>query len=184
MIIETIFSTLDETGRPNFAPMGVEWGKECVLVRPFRSSITFRNLASGGYGVANLSDDVLAFVRCALYDEILPSFPATTIQGEVFQDACSWIELAVDSMGGSEERAEFRCRILHRGRMKDFLGFCRASNAVIEAAILASRISINSKKDILCSLNNYMKIVDKTGSDKDKQAFRLVQDYVDRRGDQ
>lgn len=183
MIIETIFSTLDENGRPNFAPMGVEWGEESVIVRPFRSSITCRNLASSGYGIANLSDDVMAFVQCALYDEILPSFPATAIRGEVFQDACSWIELAVDSTGGTDDRAEFRCRILHKGRMKDFLGFCRARNAVIEAAILASRLSITNKQDALCSLKQYMKVVEKTGSDIEKQAFRLVWDFVARQGD-
>ena len=27
MIIETIFSTLDANGNPNFAPMGIEWGE-------------------------------------------------------------------------------------------------------------------------------------------------------------
>ena len=171
MIIETIFSTLDESGNPNFAPMGVEWGEESVVVRPFCTSQTCRNLLSGGYGVANLSDNVLAFVECALYDEILPSFPATTIQGAVFRDTCSWLELEVVSSHGSEERAEFNCRILHRGSLKKFLGFCRAKNAIIEAAILATRLTFHDRSDVLDSLNQYMKVVEKTGSEIEKQAF-------------
>jgi len=182
MIIETIFSTTDETGKPNFAPMGIERGEEFIVVRPFRSSRTFRNLECGGCGVANLSDNVLAFVRCALYGDVLPSFPAVTINGAVFQDTCSWLEVAVASETGSEERAEFHCRILHRGRQKDFLGFCRASGAVIESAILATRLAVYGREGVLDSLNQYMKVVEKTGSEMEKQAFRLVCEYVEKQG--
>jgi uncharacterized protein len=183
MIIETIFSTLDENGKPNFAPMGILWGEDSVIVRPFRTSQTCRNLLASGHGVANLSDDVLAFVQCALYDEILPSFPAVAMPGAVFQDACSWLELAVVAGGGSEERAEFRCRVLHRGRRKDFLGFCRAKNAVIEAAIIATRLAFHDRNRIVDILNQYMKVVEKTGSEIEKQAFQLVCEYVEKQGE-
>jgi hypothetical protein len=183
MIIETIFSTLDEAGTPNFAPMGIEWGAEFVVVRPFRSSQTCRNLLARGCGVANLSDNVLAFVESALYDRVLPSFPAKTIQGAVYRDACSWLEVKVISSGGSEERAELECRILHRGRQKDFLGFCRAGNAVIEAAILATRLSLHGKNKVLESLSQYMRVVEKTGSEIEKQAFKMLCDYVHRQGE-
>ena len=182
MIIETIFSTLDENGKPNFAPMGILWGEDSVIVRPFRTSQTYRNLLSSGHGVANLSDNVLAFVQCALYDEILPSFPAVTVPGVVFQDACSWLELAVVAGGGSEERAEFCCRVLHRGRHKDFLGFCRAKYGVIEAAIMATRLAFYDRNRATDILNQYMKVIEKTGSEIEKQAFRLVWEYVENRG--
>jgi len=163
--------------------MGIEWGEESVVVRPFRTSKTCSNLLSGGYGVANLSDNVLAFVGCALYDETLPSFPAATIQGAVFRETCSWLELKVISGGGSENRAEFSCRILHRGSQKEFLGFCRAKSAVIEAAILATRLDFYDQGKALDSLNQYMKVIDKTGSEIDKQAFRLVCEYVKNQGE-
>lgn len=182
MIIETIFSTVDENGNANFAPMGIEWGDAFVVVRPFRSSRTFRNMRSGGCGVANLSDNVLAFVKCALFDEVLPSFPSAVIKGVVFRDTCSWLELEANSETGSDDRAEFICRILHRGRQKDFLGFCRASNAVVEAAILATRLGVYNSERAENSLNQYMKVVEKTGSENEKLAFRLVMEYVERHG--
>jgi uncharacterized protein len=181
MIIETIFSTRDKAGAPNFAPMGIEWGDASVIVRPFRNSQTCRNLLSVGYGVANVSDNVLDYVRCALYDEVLPSFPAVTIPGSVLQDSCSWLELEVVSIGGTEERAEFESRIRHTGRQREFLGFCRAKNAVIEATILATRLSFHDKNMVLDSLNQYMRIVEKTGSEMEKQAFNLVCEYVNKR---
>ncbi len=40
MIIETIFSTVNEIGQPNFAPMGIVWGEEELTVRPFRQTRT------------------------------------------------------------------------------------------------------------------------------------------------
>jgi uncharacterized protein len=183
MIIETIFSTLDERGKPNFAPMGIEWSEDAVIVRPFRTSQTYRNLLSGGHGVANFSDNVLSFVQCALYDEILPSFPAVTVPGAVFQDTCSWLELAVVSGGGSEGRAEFRCQVRHRGRHRDFLGFCRARNAVIEAAIMATRLTLYKRDQVDDILKQCMKVIEKTGSEIEKQGFQLVCEYVEKQGE-
>ena len=184
MIIETIFSTLDEAGKPNFAPMGLIWGEETVLVHPFRNTKTYRNLVSTHCGVASLSDDVLAFVRCGLYNAMLPGFPAVAVPGIVFKGACSWLELTVLSQGGSDIRAEFQCRVLHKGRQRDFLGFCRASNAVIEATILATRLQFCDRKDVIKNLNHYTKIVEKTADENEKQAFQLVCDYIRKREEQ
>jgi len=184
MIVETIFSTLDESGRPNFAPMGIEWGQESLKVRPFRNTRTCRNLLSTGYGVVNLADDVLAYVRCALYDAILPYFPAKTVPGVVFSDTCSWREVRLISQSGSDERAELICRVLHDGRQKDFVGFRRAGNAVIEATILATRLTILDRNTLADGMNHYGKIIGRIGDDTEKQAFQLVQEYVETRGNQ
>jgi uncharacterized protein len=181
MIVETIFSTLDENGIPLFAPMGLDWGEEILTVRPYRNTRTYRNLIARGYGVANLTDDVLAYVQCGLYKTVLPSFAAKVAQGVVFQGTCSWRELAVVSERGSEDRAEVECRVLHKGWQKDFLGFRRASNAVIEAAILATRLPLYDRKAVALRLIHYMEIVEKTGDDVEKQAFRLVHDYIQKK---
>jgi hypothetical protein len=181
MIIETIFSTLDEDGMPNFAPMGVIWDEEFITVRPFRDTRTYRNLILNGYGVANISDDVLAYVKCGLYKEVLPSFPARAIPGAVFESTCYWREMKIVSKSESDNRAELRCRVLHKGWQKDFLGFCRAGNATIEASILATRLALYDRKTVDEKLMYYMKIVEKTGDAAEKQAFRMVQDYVRQR---
>lgn len=178
MIVESIFSTLDEKGTPNFAPMGIGWGEETVTVFPYRTTQTYCNLVSSGHGVANLTDNVLAFVQCGLYDEILPHFAAARVPGVVFSETCSWLELAVLSQSGIEDRAELRCRIVHKGHRKDFLGFCRAGNAVIEAAILATRLGFTDRQKVELDLNHYLKIVDKTGDKREKQAIRMVRDYI------
>jgi uncharacterized protein len=178
MIVETIFSTVDEAGNPNFAPMGIGWEDEFAIVRPFRNTQTCRNLLSTGCGVANLADDVLAYVQCALYDAVLPHFPAKTVRGVIFKEACSWRELMLESQSGTEDRAEFCCRVLHSGRQKDFLGFRRASNAVIEATIMATRLQLLDPHAGREWLAHFAKIVDKTGDVAERQAFQLVHDYI------
>ena len=182
MIVETIFSTLDENGISLFAPMGLEWGEDFLTVRPFRTTRTYRNLIAKGHGVANLTDDILAYVQCGLYNMVLPHFAAKVAPGIVFQGTCSWRELALVSESGLEDRAEVRCRVLHKGWQRDFLGFRRASNAIIEATILATRLSRYDRKAVADRLIHYMEIVEKTGDETEKRAFRLVHDYIQKKG--
>jgi uncharacterized protein len=178
MIVETIFSTVDENGRPNFAPMGLVWGEKFATVLPFRETQTCRNLLSTRYGVANLSDDILAYVQSALYDSNLPHFPAKAGPGVVFSNTCSWREMEVVSQSGTAERAEFGCRIVYEGRQRDFLGFRRASNAVIEAAILATRRKVLAPNMLEERLKQYREIVEKTGDAMDKEALQMVYDFI------
>lgn len=181
MIIETIFSTLDSAGRPNFAPMGVSLGEEEIIVRPFRNTQTCRNLLATGYGVVNLTDDILAFTQSALYDIVLPHFTAHVVPGVVFQGTCSWRELEIIAESGSLERSEVHCREIYRGRQSDFLGFCRASNAVLEATILATRLHLYTHEKVLTDLERYEQIVKKTGDEREQSAFRQVCDYIGKR---
>ena len=48
MILETILTTQDFAGAVNFAPMGVEWGDEEIVIKPFLDTTTFRNLLDTG----------------------------------------------------------------------------------------------------------------------------------------
>ena len=86
------------------------------------------------------------------------------------------------SHAGTGERAELSCRVLFEGKQKDFLGFRRAANAVIEAAILATRLAFHDYAVVADRLRHYREIVEKTGDENDRQAFQLVHDYVQQRG--
>ena len=72
--------------------------------------------------------------------------------------------------------------MLHKGRHKEFLGFCRARNAVIEATILATRLEFYDPDIVNQRLIQYREIIEKTGGASEKQAFQLVQDFVKKRG--
>jgi hypothetical protein len=180
MIVECIFSTLNPTGKPNFAPMGLVWGEREITVRPFVQTSTYHNLQATGYGVASLTDDIPAYVKTSLHREVLPHFAARAVPGAVYQEACSWRELQVVDMQDDGLRADVRCRVVESGWLREFVGFCRARNAVIEAAIIATRLQYFEPDWILERLSEYAEIVAKTGDEPEELAFQEISAYIRR----
>ncbi len=187
MIFETILSTVDTSGTPNFAPMGVIWGEAVMTVRPFTNTTTYRNLAMTGVAVANVTDCVLDFVHSALSDVQLPHFPARKVPAMVLQNVCSWFELRVMRIeeengenGENIERASVYCRVVERGRQRDFVGFNRGQAAVIEAAILATRLHLYNWEEVRSALQRYRQVVAKTGGTDESEAMTYLENYVKR----
>ena len=88
MIIESILTTLDGAGTPNFAPMGVDWGEQEIVIKPFLETTTFQNLRDTGAAVVNLTDDVMLFAQGAIATARFPAVPATAVRGVVLEAAC------------------------------------------------------------------------------------------------
>src|SRR5205807_5665458 len=117
-------------GRVNVAPMGprVDAAMERFLLRPFPTSQTYRNLKVHGEGVLHVTDDVLLLARAALGPvEPAPAMvPAARVRGFVLADACRFYEFEVRAVDTSAARVRIRAHVVHRGRLRDFFGFCRA----------------------------------------------------------
>jgi hypothetical protein len=180
MIIETIVTTLDADGAANFAPMGVTIGDEEILIRPYKESATFRNLLATGCAVVNLTDNVLLFAESAIASPQFPAFPAELVRGLVLKDACSYYECEVKESDTSQDRASFHCRIVKRDVLREFVGFNRAKNAIIEAAILATRVRFLGVEPILHEYRRFAEIVRKTGGDAETRAMQFLQEHVER----
>ena len=181
MIIETILTTMDESGLVNFAPMGVEWGEEEIVIKPYKETTTYPNLKATGVAVVNLTDNVLLFARGAISNPQFSWHPAVSVQGAVLDDACSWREVEVEESDEREARARFTARIVHRGFRREFLGFNRARNAVLEAAILATRTRFLPMDEILSDFERLQVIVDKTAGPVEREAMALLTDFVQER---
>jgi hypothetical protein len=80
MIIETIVTSMAEDGAVNVAPMGVEWGYDVIVLKPFLETTTYRNLLATGAAVVNLTDDVRLFARAAISNPQSPTVPATVVR--------------------------------------------------------------------------------------------------------
>ncbi len=178
MILETIVSTVDRSGQPNFAPMGITLEGERVLLRPFREARTWSNLQEVGEGVVNFTDNVLLFARCAVDSWVPPHRPAAKVRGFILEDVCHWREFRVESADLSKERGRFWARIASEGRSRDFLGFNRARHAVIEATILATRVHLLGREAVLQEIARLKPLVSKTGGPEEAEAFQLVLDRV------
>ena len=178
MIIETIITTMSADGVVNFAPMGVEWGEETIVVKPFLETTTFRNLRDTGVAVVNLTDDVLLFAQAAISNPQYPAVPATQVRGVVLEAACSWRELQVQSIDATPPRSRIETTVLHRGFRRDFIGFNRARHAVLEAAILSTRTHLIPPDEIRAEFARLQVIIDKTAGPREHEAMRLLTEHV------
>jgi hypothetical protein len=87
VIIETIVTSMAADGSINFAPMGVEWGDEIIVLKPFLETTTFRNLRESRAAVVNLTDDVMLFAQGAISSPQFPWRPAALVRGAVLEAA-------------------------------------------------------------------------------------------------
>jgi hypothetical protein len=187
MIVETVVTTLDEDGEANFAAMGVLWGEERLVIRPYAGTRTFRNLVRTREAVVNVTDDVLTFAKSALSRVRFPSRPATCVRGVILADACHWREVAVESVAWPEPasagggRADVTTRVVAGAVGRPFAGLCRAKHAVVEASILASRARRMAKDELRRELDRLDPLVAKTGGPAEREAMAYIRAHVTRR---
>lgn len=189
MILEGIVTTIGTVGEVNIAPMGPHVPDDTddplrqFVLKPFRTSQTCHNLLAHGEGVLHVTDDVLLLAQAAVgTPEPFPAlFPASQVRGQVLRDACRYAEFRVTSLG-SGERPTFEVEVLYIGRLRDFFGFNRARHAVLEAAILATRTALLPPEHIEAEFARLAPVVDKTGGNRERQAFALLRHHVEQRG--
>jgi hypothetical protein len=178
MIVETIITTVSADGALNIAPMGVEWGDETIVIKPFLETTTFRNLRDTGVAVVNLTDDASIFAHAAVETVSYPVVPACVVAGFVLEAACSWRGLEIVSVDASAPRARIVTRVAHRGFRREFIGFNRARHAILEAAILATRTHLLPAEHIQQELARLQVIVDKTAGPNEIEAMAFLTDRV------
>jgi uncharacterized protein len=178
MIVETVTTTINPDGTVNCAAMGVEWGDEEIVIKPYRATRTLRNLEARRAAVVNLTDDILLFAQAALEDPHPPTRPAAVVDGAVLADACSWREVAVDAIDAGGPRARVTARVVGRGTGREFIGFSRACHAVLEASILASRTRWLPAGEIRAELARLAVVVDKTAGPRERAAMDCVVAHV------
>jgi hypothetical protein len=184
-LLEGVVTTLNDDRTPHIAPMGplVDAAFQRLLLRPFRTSTTYRNLKRSGEGVLNVTDDVELIARAAVgrleTEPVL--FRANAVQGVILSDACRWYAFRVESLDDRDERTAIVAQVVDHGRLRDFFGFNRAKHAVIEAAILATRLNLLDADHVLAELRRLAVPVEKTGGHQERRAFEFLQRHVSER---
>jgi hypothetical protein len=177
-VVETVVTTINPDGSVNCGAMGVEWGEERIVIKPFSGTRTLRNLRTTGAAVVNLTDDILLFSQAALGDPQPPTRPAASVQGAVLADACSWREVRVEAIEDGGQRAAVTTVVVGGGTGREFLGLNRARHAVLEASILASRVRLLEADDIRAELSRLQPLVDKTAGPREREAMAYVTDRL------
>lgn len=180
MIVESIVTTLGADGSVNCAPMGVEWGEEVIVLKPFLETATYRNVLATSAAVVNLVDDARVFARAAISSPEYPTIPADVVRGVVLADCCSWRELTVRSIDSTPPRSRIETSVVHRGVRREFIGFNRARHAVLEAAIYATRLHLLERAFLESEIARLQVIVDKTAGPDEREAMALLTEHMRR----
>jgi uncharacterized protein len=188
MILEGIVTTVSPEGSVNIAPMGpvVDEAMQRLLLRPYQTARTYQNLKYHPEGVLHITDDVLLLARAAIGEvDPLPALePASCIRGWILKDCCRYFEFQIDQFDDSADRATLQARVVHSSSVRDFFGFNRAKHAVVEAAILATRVTLLPPEEIRAEFAKLEPIVHKTGGSQECQAFALLREHVEHAANQ
>jgi hypothetical protein len=143
--------------------------------------VTLENLSEVPFAAASHTDDVRVFAGCLTGRRDWPLVPSERIGVPRLRNALSHWELEVVDRTEDELRPRFRCRIVREVNHRPFPGYTRAKFAVIEAAILSSRLDMLPREKVESELA-YLKIaISKTASPEDLEAWnwltRKIDDY-------
>ena len=179
MIRESIVTTLNREGKVHIAPLGLIAEEGGWILAPFKPSTTLDNLRANPYAVANFTDDVLVFASCLTDKRPWPTQPAELVPGAVLERTLAHAELRVHEVEEDDQRPRFHCKVVFEASHAPFKGFNRAQAAVIEAAILASRLHMLPREKIEQELGYLQIAVEKTAGPREHEAWRLLVEKIE-----
>ena len=179
MIFESVITTQNENGSPHITPMGIRYVGERVVIAPFMPSTTRDNLRRAGTAVINMTDNVAIVAGCLTGRRTdWPVVPAHEIDGVYLRDALSHCEVEVEEVEEDNLRPRFLCAQRHRATHAPFAGFNRAQAAVVEAAILVSRLEMLPRDKIEREMGYLQIAIDKTAGPREQQAWHWLSEAV------
>ncbi len=178
MIRETIVTTVSREGRVHIAPFGLIAEGENWVIAPFRPSVTLDNLHVVPRLVANYVDDVRIFAGCLTGRRDWPLLPTREDWPPRLAVALAHAEMEVVSVAGDAQRPRFTCRVRALESHAPFRGFNRAQAAVVEGAILVSRLSMLTRDKVEREIDYLTIAIDKTAGDAEREAWGWLMQAV------
>lgn len=179
MIHETIITTVDRAGNPHITPFGVQKKDGLIVISPYKPSTTLSNILATKCAVMNLTDDVRVFAAAIAKAQPQAIVPASVVNGVRLSETLAHQELRLEQVVEDEVRPELWMRVVHEETHQPFAGFNRAQAAVIELAVLASRLNRLPQQKVL-SERAYLQIaIDKTAGERELQAWQWLVEKID-----
>jgi len=179
-IRESIITTLHEDGQTHITPMGAHETPDGLMLAPFKPSATLNNLLRTGTATINYTDDVRIFAGCITGRRDWPTVPTEVIKGVRLENCLTHNEVRVKTHQQNDIRPKFYCETVFEQTHQPFHGYNRAQSAVIELAILASRLHMLPEEKIQHEIEYLTIGFDKTAGDREHQAWEwLMQKITD-----
>ncbi|MFZ4704165.1 MAG: DUF447 domain-containing protein [Candidatus Methylumidiphilus sp.] len=180
MIQETIVTSLSINAVCHIAPMGIHvLDNGQMLIMPFRPSTTLENILATGYGVLSHSDDVRVFAGCLTERRQWPLTDSERVPVPRLADCLSHVELKLVKVEDDDVRPKLYCGVIHTANHAPFLGFNRAQHAVLEAAILVSRLTLLPWEKVSSELD-YLRIgFEKCAGPREWEAWAWLMEKIE-----
>jgi hypothetical protein len=179
MIRETVVTTVDADGRVHVAPFGLTEAQGGWIIAPFEPSTSLDNLRAVPFAVANHVDDVRVFAGCLTGRRDWPLAPSRVVPPPRLADAVAHQELEVVRVEEDAQRPRFLCRVVHEEAHAPFPGHNRAQAAVIEAAVLVSRLFMLPRGKVEREIAYLRIAVDKTAGPREREAWAWLMAAVE-----
>jgi uncharacterized protein len=187
MIRECIVTTVNARGAVHIAPLGIIADTPGAddevagwVIAPFRPSTTLDNLNAVPFAVANYVDDVRIFAGCLTGRSQWPTLGAGDVPVPRLAAALAHAELEVERVTDDPQRPRFHCRVVRHVSHAPFEGLNRAKAAVIEAAILVSRLGMLPRERVEREIAYLEVAVGKTAGAAEQEAWDWLIEKITR----
>ena len=179
MIFETIIISVDLAGNPHVTPFGVRHENDCIVISPYKPSKTLENILATKNAVMNLTDDVRVFAGALTNRQAWQLTQANKVNGFRLAGCLAHAELELLEVREDEMRPQLIMKKISEENHQPFLGFNRAQAAVIELAVLASRLRMLPREKIQTELQYLQIAIDKTAGERENQSWGWLIEKID-----
>ncbi|HMX12134.1 MAG TPA: DUF447 family protein [Burkholderiaceae bacterium] len=190
VIYEVVLTTESPAGRLHVAPMGVRYRADArgeqgvqgvqVVVMPFRPSTTLDNLLATGRAVLNVVSDTRVFAGCVTGRRDWPAVELGPGRGRRLEGVQRHLELRLAQVQDDALRPVLTLDVVADVTHAPFPGFNRAQAAVIEGAVLVSRLSRLPLARIEAEMAIGQTAIDKTAAAPEREAWGWLCEAVER----
>ncbi len=178
-IVEAIVTTANESGQVHIAPLGLIEDGDGWVIAPFRPSRTLDNLRAAPFAVASHTDDVRVFAGAVTGRKDWPLAPVAPERGFRLANAVSHWELEVASVTEDDLRPRFHCRLVRAESHAPWEGFTRAKAAVLEGAVLVTRLHMLPSEKIEAELKYLEIAISKTAGARELEAWGWLMEKIE-----
>jgi len=179
MIRECVVTTVGADGRAHLAPLGLIEEGDHWIIAPFRPSTTLANLEATRQATASFIDDMRIIAGCVTGKKDWPLAAIHDWPAPRLDAALSHAELEVEHVELDATRPRFFCKVRRIEAHRPFLGLNRAKAAVLEAAILATRLHMLPREKIESEIAYLTIAIDKTAGANEREAWDTVMKKID-----
>ncbi|MFZ2651961.1 MAG: DUF447 domain-containing protein [Burkholderiaceae bacterium] len=177
-IFETVVTSVADDGKVHVAPMGVRYQAGLVVLMPFKPSTTLANITSTGHAVLNLVTDTRVFAGCVTGRRAWPTLPAQRIAGVRLACALGHVELRLAAHLEDAQRPVLRMARVFEATHAPFAGLNRAQAAVLEGAVLVSRLHMLAPQKVDTEMAYLQIALDKTAGEAEHEAWAWLREAV------